>query len=61
MIVRTEEEIDRVRVAAQAITFKTDALGTSDPAAEAVYGTLQWLFGYDDSDPVEMYLEGDEG
>lgn len=58
-IVRAEEDIDRVRVAAQALTHKADETGVADHVAEAVYGTLQWLFGYDDSDPVEMYL-GDE-
>lgn len=59
-IVRSEDEIMECRDLARKLTDKAEEQDLRDPAADAIYEFIQWLYGWTDAHPREGYLEDDE-
>ncbi len=57
MAVRSEAEIEAVRVRAQKCHFDAEDHNDDDEAAKVMYETLNWVLGNTDENPADSYLD----
>lgn len=55
-IARKPPEVEALRDEAQRQAYQARDLAYTDPVAEAVYGTCQWLLGHESTNPADKYL-----